>query len=151
MPIKEVKGTLVDFYVRDQGTSQWKQIVCTEDSTFTISAAVTKKRTNCGPRTYVADIEHSAAGNAVQNASPTSAQASYAYIKARMRNKTIQEFKYVSTADADEGLAEAEGIYNYGDGYFTELGAAASAEADGVLTYAWSFEGTGYLDTNESP
>lgn len=147
----EVHGRLVNMWVRDQGQSTWRKIVCTEDSQFTITTEVSKRRTNCGIRTSIADAEFSASGNAVQEAEPTSAQASYAYIKERIKNKVVQEFKYQSEADVSEGLSEGEGIYNYGDGYFTELTATASAEADGILTFSWSFEGTGILDINESP
>lgn len=145
-----ISGSLIDFFVRDQGTSQWKQIVCTEGSQFSIQTNISKKRTNCGIKGAVADPEFSASGNAIQNASPTTAEASYQYIKARLLSKAKQEFKY-QNADTGSGIAAQAGIYNYGDGYFTEAVAQATAEADGFLSFSWKFEGVGTLDTNESP
>src|SRR5687768_5429696 len=110
----EVKGTLVDFYVRDPGQTQWRKLVCTEDSSSTISQEISKRRTNCGVKGSVSDPDFSASGNAVQNAEPSSSEASYAYIKQRIKNKQYQEFKYTNTADPTVGLTENEGIYNYG-------------------------------------
>jgi hypothetical protein len=147
----EVKGTLVNFWTRDQGQSVWRQLVCTEDSEFTISAELSKRKTNCGVKAKPGIPDFSASGNAVQNAEPTSTEASYAYIKERIRNGVIQEFKYQSAADVTEGLTEGEGIYNYGDGYFTNVTASASAEDDGILSFSWSFEGVGTIDSHESP
>lgn len=141
----------MNFFVRDQGTSTWKQLVCAEDSQFTISSTLSKRKTNCGTKAKPGIPDFSASGNAVQNAEPTSSEASYAYIKERIRSGVIQEFKYQSAADVSEGLTEGEGIYNYGDGYFTEVTASASAEDDGILSFAWTFEGVGTLDSNESP
>lgn len=149
----EVKGTLVDFFVRDPGVTAWRKLVCTEDSSFTINVEVAKRRTNCGIKTSVSDPDFSASGNAIQNAEPTSTECSYAYIKQRMKNKQYQEFKYINSADPTVGvggLTEGEGVFNFGDGYFTEATLSASAEADGVLKFSWSFEGTGFLDDYES-
>jgi hypothetical protein len=140
-----ISGTLINLWVRDEGTTQWKQIVCTEDSTFTINSEVSKRRTNCGIRTSVADPEFTATGNAVSDSAPTSAQADYNYIKVRIKAKQIQEFRYYSDADSANGVS-AGYMNNYGNGYFVELGAAASAEADGLLTFSFTFEGHGTLD-----
>lgn len=140
-----ITGTLVKFWVRDQGTTQWREVVCLEDSTFTITNEVSKRRTNCGIKTSVADAEFTASGNAVSDNNPTSAQADYNYIKTRVKAKQIQEFRYYNDADSANGVS-AGYMNNFGDGYFTELGAAASAESDGLLTFSFTFEGTGTLD-----
>jgi hypothetical protein len=147
----DVSGLLVNLWVRDQGISTWRQVVCTKSSTFSLTSELSKVRTNCGTKAKPSDPDFSASVDAVQNAEPTSTEASYAYIKERMRGKTIQEFKYQSAADVAEGLTEGEGIWNYGDGYFTSLEATASADGDGILSFTCTLEGVGLIDSHESP
>jgi hypothetical protein len=147
----EVSGLLVNLWVRDQGLSTWRQVVCTKSSTFSLTSEVSKIKTNCGIKAKPGVLDFSATVDAVQNAEPTSTEASYAYIKERMRNRVMQEFKYQSAADAAEGLTEGEGIWNYGDGYFTSLEATASAEDDGILSFSTTLEGVGVIDSHESP
>ena len=149
----EVKGTLVEAYVRDPGQTQWRRIVCGTDSQFSINSEVTKRRTNCGIKAGVGDPEWSASGTAVQNAEPTSSEASYAYLKQRMNNKQYQEFRYINSADptvGSGGLTEGEGVYNYGDVYINSLEITATAESGAVVEFSWSVEGFGTLDDYSS-
>lgn len=142
-----VQGTLVNFRYRSIGDTNWITLVCTEDSQFQITNETSTRRTNCGVVKSVADADFSASGNAVQNATPTAFEASYQAVKALQMSKEKVQFSYISLADVAAGLTEGQGISNYGLGYFTDSVASASAEADGVLSFSWSFEGTGNLDS----
>lgn len=143
----EVKGTLVNLEVRQSGTTNpFKILVCLESSTFTINSEIAKRRTNCGFKATAADPEFSATVDAVQNANPGASEVSYGDIKSFIKNKTKVDFRYASYADTGAGLGYGDGIYNFGSGYFSELGAAASAEPDGLLTYSVNLEGVGTLD-----
>lgn len=143
----EVKGTLVNFEFRRSGTSNpFLKLVCTEDSSFTITSEVSKRRTNCGIKGVSALPEFNASVNAVQNANPGALEAAYQEVKNFIVNQYKMDFRYASYPDAAEGLGYGDGIYNFGSGYFSELGAAASAEPDGFLTYSVNVDGVGVLD-----
>lgn len=142
-----VQGTLVNFKYRSIGDTEWITLVCTEDSQFQITNETSTRRTNCGIVKSISDPDFSASGNAVQNATPTQFEASYQAVKALQISKEKVQFSYISAADAAAGLTEGQGISNYGLGYFTDSTASASADADGVLAFSWSFEGTGNLDS----
>lgn len=143
----DVQGSLVNMWVRVSGTlNPFKQLVCTEDSSFDITNETTERRTNCGTKTGVSDATFSASGNAVQNPNPTSLEVSYNDVKAWQIGKTKLDFNYKNNPDVGAGLDEGEGINNYGSGYFTSTSASASADADGLLSFSWTFSGTGTLD-----
>lgn len=143
----EVQGTLVNLWVRVSGTSNaFKQLICLENSSFAITSENNQRRTNCGIKTSVASPTFEASGTAVQDPNPSSTQVSYADIKAWMKAITKLDFNYKNDADSAAGLDVGEGIQNYGSGYFTGLTANASAESDGLLTYDFTFTGTGTLD-----
>lgn len=144
---KEIKGNLVNLEFRNSGTSDpFKTLVCTEDSEFTISATVTKRQTNCGRKGASAIPDFNATLNAVQNANPGATEATYQDVKTAIIAQQKVDFRYASAADAGEGLGYGDGIFNYGSGYFSELGAAATAADGEVLTYSVALEGIGTLD-----
>jgi len=152
--MSEVKGKLVNLRVRVNGTTDdFKTLVCTEDSQFQITNETSERRTNCGIKTGVALPTFNASGNAVQNPTPTALEVSYNDVKGWQKDITKLDFQYISDADAPAGLTEGEGVNNFGSGYFTDSTFTASAEADGVGAFSWSFTGTGTLDEydNESP
>jgi hypothetical protein len=145
----EVSGSLVNLKVRSIGETTWRVLVCMENSTFTITADIAERETNCGIITRPGIAKFSASGTAVQNASPTSSEAAYAYVKAALVAREKLEFQYISAADVANGQAEGDGINNFGNGYFNEVVANASAAADGMLAYDFTFTGTGTLDEFE--
>ncbi|MBL7739053.1 MAG: hypothetical protein JNK14_07530 [Chitinophagaceae bacterium] len=147
----EVGGKLVNFWYRRSGTSNpFKKIVCVEDSEFTITSELSKRRTNCGLKGVPSDPEFSASINAVQNINPGALEGNYEDIKSFITNKYKADFQYASDEDAANGVGYGDGIFNYGSGYFSELGAAASAESDGLLTFSVNFEGVGVLDVYDT-
>lgn len=145
--MSEIRGTLINMKVRPNGTlAAFKTLVCTEDSQFQISNESTERRTNCGIKTGISDPTFNASGNAVQNPEPTTLEVSYKDVKGWQINATKLDFQYISDADVTNGLAEGDGVNNFGSGFFTESTFTASAEADGVGSFSWSFTGTGVLD-----
>lgn len=143
----EIPGRLVNLEVRRSGTSDaFKVLVCTEQSTFDLTVAINKRQTNCGRKGAPGIPDFSATLNAVQNANPASTEVAYADIKSFITNGYKVDFRYASAADSSSGLGYGDGIYNFGSGYFSELGAAASAADGEVLTYSVKLEGVGTLD-----
>lgn len=140
----EVQGNLVNFQVRAIGETDWRTLVCTLDSQFSITNEVNKRRTNCGITASVSDPDFNASGNAVHNAEPAAEELSYNDVKGYQIAKTKLEFRYLSLADAN--LTEGEGFTNYGRGYFTESTLTASAEANESASFSWTFEGIAFLD-----
>lgn len=146
MASTEVQGSLVNMRLREVGDTPFLTMVCTEDSTFEITNESSTRRTNCGIKKSLADADFTASGNAVHNATPTSSEVSYAQVKAWQLAKTKLQFRYISSADVAAGLTEGEGVHNFGEGKFTSSSLTASADADGVVSFAWTFEGEGTLD-----
>jgi hypothetical protein len=99
-----------------------------------------------------ADVAHVAAqpGEILK---PTATEVSYNDVKGWQKTKTKLDFQYISDADVANGLAEGDGVNNFGSGFFTESTFQGSAEADGIGVFSWSFTGTGVLDEydDESP
>lgn len=144
--MSEIAGKLINFKYRVPPETGWTTIVCTEDSSFTITNDIATKETNCGIKAAPGIPQFSASGNAVQNVEPTALEGNYQAIKALIKAGTKVQFQYISEADVAQGFTEGEAINNYGNGYFANLGAAAAATSDGFLTFSWEFTGTGTLD-----
>lgn len=142
----ELQGSLIQFKVRENGTADpLKTLVCTEDTTFNITNEISKRRTNCGVKTGIADAEFTASGNAVYNYTPGGTEVSWDDIKEWQKSKTKLDFVYEN--DADSPLAQGAALSAVGSGYFTETTFTGSAEADGIGSFSWTFEGTGTLDS----
>lgn len=144
--MSEISGKLINFKYRVPPETDWTVIVCTEDSSFTISVDIATKETNCGIKAAPGIPNFSASGNAVQNVEPTALEGNYQDLKALILAGTKVQFQYISEADAAQGFTEGEAINNFGNGYFGNLGAAAAATSDGFLTFSWEFTGVGTLD-----
>lgn len=144
--MSEISGKLINFKYRVYPSTDWITVVCTEDTTFTISADIATKETNCGIKARPGIPTFSASGNAVQNVEPTSLEGNYQDIKELIKAGTKVQFSYISEADTAAGFVLGEAIQNYGDGYFGEVTASASASSDGFLTFSWNFTGVGTLD-----
>lgn len=143
----ELKGNLINFYVRVSGTSDpFRMGVCTQDTQFQISNEVTERRTNCGIKTGVAEPTFNASGNILINANPSTAEFSYEDVKGWQKSRTKLDFWHRADADSEQGLGVGDGYNNFGSGYFTESTMNASAEADGQATFSFTFTGTGTLD-----
>lgn len=144
--MSEIAGKLINFKYRVPPETDWTTIVCTEDSTFSITADIATKETNCGIKAKPGIPNFSASGNAVQNVEPTALEGNYQAIKALILAGTKVQFSYISEADIAAGFVEGEAIHNFGNGYFANVDAAAAASSDGFLTFSWGFTGVGTLD-----
>lgn len=143
----EVKGILVNFEYRRSGTSDpFKHAVCVLSSNQDITVEVAKRATNCGRKGAPGIPDSTVSLEAVQNANPGATETNYQDIKSFIINGYKADYRYASYADSASGLGYGDGIYNYGSGYFSRLGAAASAEDGEVLTYSVEFSPVGSLD-----
>lgn len=141
----DIQGKLINFKVRENGTADaFKALACTEDSQFQITNETTERRTNCGIKTGIADATFNASGNAVQEIPAAADHVSYNEVKGWQKTKTKLDFTYENEADGD--IAEGDAISITGSGYFTDSTYSASAEADGIGSFSWTFTGTGILD-----
>lgn len=144
--MSEIAGKLINFKYRVAPSTTWITAVCIEDSTFSITADIATKETNCGIKAKPGIPQFSASVNAVQNVEPGANEANYQDIKELIKDGTKVQFSYISEADAAQGFVLGEAIENYGNGYFAKLDAAAAASSDGFLTYSFDFTGVGTLD-----
>lgn len=143
---KEIQGNLVNLWLREPGDADFQVLVCTEDLQMQITTEVSKRRTNCGVKTSVADVDFNFSGNAVQNADPTATEVSHTQMKTWIVAKQKLEFRYYNNVHAGNDIAEGEGVNSYGNLYITDLTSTSSAEADGMLSFSFTGEGTGTLD-----
>lgn len=142
-----IAGSLINFRVRANGSgAAFKNVICIENTTFEITNETAERRTNCGPITSVADATFSATGSAVHDISPSATQVSYNDIKTWQKNKTKLDFQYYNAADVANGIVESAVVDIEGSGYFTTSAYNASAEADGLGGFDFTFSGTGTLD-----
>lgn len=142
-----IAGSLINFRVRPNGTAEaFKNVICIENTTFEITNETAERRTNCGPITSVADATFSATGSAVHDFDPSATQVSYNDVKTWQKNKTKLDFQYYNSADAGNGISENEAVDIEGSGFFTTSSYNASAEADGLGGFDFTFTGTGTLD-----
>lgn len=142
----EIAGNLVGLKVRVYPSATWLNVVCIEDSTFEMTRDISEKETNCGVKTKPGTLKFNAQVNAVQNANPTSTEADYKKLKDIMVANSKVQFLYANEADNPNGISDAEGIYNKGNGYLSNLTATAGASADGILSYSFTLTGTGTMD-----
>lgn len=146
--MSEIQGSLVNFKVRVNGSgAPFKKMVCTEDTTFTITNGTSTRKTNCGPIAAVSVAEFNASGNAVFNFEPGGTEVSWDEVKAWQKAKTKLDFTYENDADVPAGITQGEAVSVLGSGYFTESAFTASAEDDGIGSFSWTFTGTGTLDS----
>ena len=143
----EITGKFINFKVRVNGTADaFKAVACTEDSQFQITNETSERRTNCGIKTGIADPTFNGSGNAVQEIPAAADHVSYNEVKGWQKTKTKLDFTYENDADTANGIAEGDAVTIIGSGYFTDSTYNASAEADGVGSFSWTFSGTGTLD-----
>lgn len=146
MANKQISGLLVNLEYREVGDTDWIRLVCTSDSTFTITSDITKQKTNCGIIGAPGTPDFNASGNAVYNIDPGTGEASYNDVKELIKAGTQVQFRYINAADAPNSITLGQAFNNFGLGYFTELTATASAEDDGFGKFSWTLEGIGELD-----
>ena len=75
--MSEISGKLINFKYRVPPETDWITIVCTEDSSFTITNDIATKETNCGIKAAPGIPQFNASGNAVQNVEPTALEGNY--------------------------------------------------------------------------
>jgi hypothetical protein len=140
----EIKGKLLNFRVRENGTADaFQTVICTDNVSFSLSTEV-NTRPNCGPKTSIADPTFSATGNAVFDSSPGGTEVSWNDIKEWMKAGTKLDFQFYNAADVANGIVESALVDVEGSGYFSE--SELSGVPDDMAEFSWTFTGTGILD-----
>ena len=126
--------------------STWKTIVCETDLNGTLSSDVTTLTTKCGQIKSLGVPGATINGSGAANTAPTSSQASLAAILDLCNAQTQLEGRMLNLAIGSVGTGAATLIR--GIGYFTNV--QPHAAAAGSLTFDWTFEITGTVDTSEA-
>jgi len=126
--------------------STWKTIVCETDINGTLSTDVTTLVTKCGQIKSLGVPGATITGSGAANTAPTSTQASLAAVLDLCNASTQLEGRMLNIAVGS--VATGAAVLIRGIGYFTSV--APSAPAAGSLTFDWTFEITGNVDTTEA-
>ena len=126
--------------------STWKTLVCETDLNGTLSSDVSTLVTKCGQIKALGVPGATINGTGAANTAPTSAQASLAAVLDLCNAQTQLEGRMVNLAVGS--VATGAAVLIRGIGYFTNV--APKAPAAGSLTFDWTFEITGTVDTTEA-
>lgn len=114
----------IQFLVRQAGTSDaYKELVCTIDDQLQLTNDITETTTRCGTKIGISEAKATISGNATNNITPTTTEASYDDVSTWQIGKTSLDFKYQNEACEDEnGNSYAAGaIFSFtGTGYFVD-------------------------------
>ena len=91
--MSEISGKLINFKYRVPPETDWITIVCTEDSSFTITNDIATKETNCGIKAAPGIPQFNASGNAVQNVEPTALEGNSE--KSKLKGNTMNFLKII--------------------------------------------------------
>ena len=127
-------------------STTWKTLVCETDINGTLSSNVNTLSTKCGQIKSLGIAGAVISGSGAANTSPTSAQGSLAAVLDLCNAQTQLEGRMINLAVGAVAIGAA--VLIRGLGYFTSV--APKAPADGSLTFDWTFEITGTVDTTES-
>lgn len=147
MATNEFLANNVVFQVEDPNTpGTWLTMVCETDLTGSLTVAVNTTPTKCATIKSVGEVNASISGSGVANTSPEADEISLKQAIDWMAANTLLVGRMINLAVSPVALGAAVTVK--GSGYFTEV--SPSAPADGSLTFDWTFEITGTIDTEES-
>jgi len=147
MATNEFLANNVVFQYRDATTvDPWKTLVCETSITGNMTVNVNSVSTKCGVIKSVGEAGVTVSGSGVANTAPTATQGSLKDILDLCKNNTLMDGRLVNLSAGSVALGAA--VLIRGDGYFTAV--SPNADADQSLTFDWTFEMTGTIDTEES-
>jgi hypothetical protein len=124
----------------------WKTIVCETTLSGNLSVSVNSLSTKCAVIKSVGEASATINGSAAANTSPTASESSLKDIIELCATKEKRLGRLINLAVGSVGIGDA--VLIKGEGYFTEV--SPSADADQNLTFDWTFEISGVIDTEES-
>jgi len=129
--------------------STWKTLVCETDLNGTLSSDVSTLVTKCGQIKALGVPGATINGSGAANTSPTANQASLAEVLDVCNLQTQLEGRMISLfVPGSPSVATGRAVLIRGIGYFTNV--QPHAAAAGSLTFDWTFEITGTVDTTEA-
>lgn len=139
----EIQGLNIRFQVRvsDGSDPTWKTLVCEMDNQAEMDNEVSETDTKCGTFTGVKDMKGNYSGNAVSNAEPTAAEASYEDVVTWQLLKTLLDFRYFNIADGV--LTDGQAVNQQGVGRFTN--SVMQGTTGEVVQFSWAFSPTGAI------
>jgi hypothetical protein len=142
---QEVQGSLVVMWVSPTN-SNFKAIVCEDQSQASATANVNTTKTKCGTFTAVDTPENTLSGSGIADASPAANQCTYKDLDGWLNSKTKLYFIYQNLADTTAGITKGSVVYKDGQGYFTEV--SVTAQEGDLVKFNWSFATTGAIDNS---
>lgn len=146
MAAREVSGNLVTLQFStnlNDPLNNLKTIVCEDSSDAGVESAVNNVPTKCGNFSATETPTATINGSGVINANPDADEASFQEVL-HLAN-TNQRVYAVYQNEAEGDLAEGDGVFMAGHGYFSS--ARATAAQGTPTTFNWTFTFTGTVDT----
>lgn len=140
----EIQGVDDIFQVREDGDSpgEWKTLVCEIDNQAEMDNEATEVDTKCGTFSGVKEMKGSFSGNAVSNAVPTSAEASYEDVVNWQKNRTLLQFRNYNAAFG--AVAQSAAYHFEGVGRFTN--SVKTSSTGEIVQFSWTFSPSGEIE-----
>lgn len=144
---RELSGNLITMMYTTDLTypySDFKTIVCEEDSEGGLDSTVNTTPTKCRVFSTTEIPTGTISGNGVTDADPDADQASFQDILQLVNNRTRVYAVYQNAAESPD-VTEGQGVFMAGQGYFNT---ARSTNTQGTQSrFSWGFTFSGDIDT----
>jgi hypothetical protein len=149
MATNDFLATNVVFQYRTAGsTDPYKTLVCETSLNGVLSSNVNTLSTKCGQIKSLGVVGATISGSGAANTAPTSTQGSLAALLDFAAAQTLLEGRMINLATTSPSVGLGAAVLIKGNGYFTNV--SPKADADQSLTFDWTFEITGTVDTTEA-
>lgn len=136
------------FEVREAGASgpnPWLELVCELDDQGELNNDESTVDTKCGSFSGVKEVKGTYSGNAVADANPSTAQASYADVAQWQKDRTLLEYRYYNRANGSITVGSV--VSHQGVGRF--VNSVVTGTTGEVVQFSWSFSADGDIDVNQ--
>ncbi len=130
------------------GTDIWRTLICETSLNGELANDVETTITKCGQIKAAGIPGATISGSGTWESSVNSDQATYSELLDLANAVTLVEGRMINLVSTSPSVALGAAVLIKGDGYFTNV--TATADAGGSLTYDWTFEITGTVDTTEA-
>lgn len=142
-------GNNVVFQFRISGTTAiWRTLICETSLNGELANDVSTVLTKCGQIKAAGIPGATISGSGTWESTVTAAQATYAELLDLCNAVTLMEGRMINLVSTSPVVATGAAVLIKGSGYFTNV--TATADAGEVLTYDWTFEISGTVDTTEA-
>lgn len=142
-------GNNVVFQFRLAGTTAiWRTLICETSLNGELAVDVSTVLTKCGQIKSAGIPGATISGSGTWEGTVTSAQATYSELLDLCNAVTLIEGRMINLATTTPTVAIGAAVLIKGSGYFTNV--SPTADAGDSLTYDWTFEISGTVDTTEA-